>query len=418
MDDPFGLVGAVLSGNYRLDRVIGEGGFGVVYRGAHLSLEQPIAVKVLKGLDGADPRINELVHEKFRLEARLLYTLSQSSLHIVRALDFGATTTPAGIWAPFIVLEWLEGRSLADDLTDRRARGYRGRSLGEAFALLEPVAEGLSVAHRQNVAHRDLKPANVFLLAASSKDGALDAKVLDFGVAKIMKEGESVGTKGTLASFTWLYAAPEQLDPRVGPTGLATDVYAFALLVTELLTDRRPVDEDGVAGIMRAAMDPVRRPTPRERGANVPDEIEAVCQRALAVDPSARYGNVTELWAALAAAQRGSRAITTIRPSPVGHVPPRAGHPSGHQITARPALGPMTAVPMSYGPSPPPGTAPPGRGAVAAWGAGVGSPRSPGQPAFVPTPGTSPVVVFTIIAFVMAVFLAGSCAAIHACAKL
>ena len=230
LQDPFG----------RADAVVGEGGFGVVYRGRHLSLDQPIAIKVLKGLDGGDPRINALVLEKFRAEARLLYTLSQSSLHIVRALDFGAATMPFGAWAPFMILEWLEGRSLADDLAERRQRGMRGRSLAEAFAILEPVADGLAAAHVQQVAHRDVKPANIFLLAGQTQGRpGPQVKVLDFGIAKIMKEGESAGTKGTFASFTWLYATPEQLDPRIGATGLATDVYAFPVLVTELLTDRR-----------------------------------------------------------------------------------------------------------------------------------------------------------------------------------
>ena len=82
-----------------------------------------------------------------------------------------------------------------------------------------------------------------------------------------MKEGEQAGTKGTFASFTWLYAAPEQLDPRLGQTGLQTDVYAFALVLTELLTDRPPVDARDVVSILKASSDPTVRPTPRSRGA-------------------------------------------------------------------------------------------------------------------------------------------------------
>jgi len=455
LQDPFGLAGTLLEGQYRADAVVGEGGFGVVYRGRHLSLDQPIAIKVLKGLDGGDPRINALVLEKFRAEARLLYTLSQSSLHIVRALDFGAATMPFGAWAPFMILEWLEGRSLADDLAERRQRGMRGRSLAEAFAILEPVADGLAAAHVQQVAHRDVKPANIFLLAGQTQGRpGPQVKVLDFGIAKIMKEGESAGTKGTFASFTWLYATPEQLDPRIGATGLATDVYAFALLVTELLTDRRPVDEGDVVGIMRAATDPNQRPTPRTRGANVPDEIEAVCRRALSVDPKDRFASVSELWAALVAARDGARGSTTMQPPPVvpahPHAPPPAvvapgahplaathaappGHVAGPQRatsaprrgtplpmaapspplgTRPPGLAPMPPSPppgtgpagfhaplMPYGASPPPGTLPPG--------------HAPRRLPFVRADGTSPVAVVTIILFVLAVLFAGSCAVIH-----
>ncbi|MBX3225039.1 MAG: serine/threonine protein kinase, partial [Labilithrix sp.] len=349
LQDPFGLAGTLLEGQYRADAVVGEGGFGVVYRGRHLSLDQPIAIKVLKGLDGGDPTINALVLEKFRAEARLLYTLSQSSLHIVRALDFGAATMPSGAWAPFMILEWLEGRSLADDLAERRQRGMRGRSLDEAFAILESVADGLGAAHEQKVAHRDVKPANVFLLAAPASGRAgPQVKVLDFGIAKIMQEGESVGTKGTFASFTWLYAAPEQLDPRLGATGFATDVYAFTLLLTELLTDRRPVDDRDVVAIMKAATDPNRRPTPRSRGAGIPDEVEAVCQRGLAIDPRMRFATISELWAALVAARASAAASsgTTLKPpaAPTLVVPahglPAHGLPAhGLPAPASPSLG-------------------------------------------------------------------------------
>jgi serine/threonine protein kinase len=411
LSDPFGLVGTLLDGHYRVDEVVGEGGFGVVYRGRHLSLDQPIAIKVLKGLDGEDPSVNALVLEKFRSEARLLYTLSQSSLRIVRALDFGAISTPSGIWAPYMILEWLEGRSLDDDLDERRARGMRGRSLAEALAILEPVAEGLAVAHREHVAHRDVKPANVFLVAPRGTDPKSQVKVLDFGVAKIMKEGESAGTKGTFASFTWLYAAPEQLDPRVGPTGPRTDVYGFALLLTELLTDRPPIDEHDVVAIMKAATNPARRPTPRTRGANIPDEIEAACLRALAVDPRERFGSISEFWTVLATVRRSG--VTTVRPPPdpmalprgtpvPGTVPPMTtpalGMPPPPGVYAAPALQqqrftPPPMQPYNGGPlGPPRGTAPPpGRATVKIARAD----------------GTSPVVVLAVIAFVIALLLAG-----------
>lgn len=443
IQDPFELAGTLLEGQYRVDAIVGEGGFGVVYRGRHLSLDQPIAIKVLKGLDGGDSRINALVLEKFRTEARLLYTLSQSSLHIVRALDFGAATMPSGVWAPYMILEWLDGRSLSDDLGERRDRGMRGRSLAEALAILEPVANGLAVAHDQQVAHRDIKPANIFL-GASGRHGP-QVKVLDFGIAKIMKEGESAGTKGTFASFTWLYASPEQLDPRYGATGLATDVYAFALLLTELLTDRKPVDEHDVIAIMKAATDPSRRPTPRTRGANVPDVIETICQRALSVDPKNRYRSISELWAALAAARSGARGVTTMPPPaavapqqpvfivtppsfPTGSDPNPFGattppNVQGYRPTppppaplASPPIGPPPPFPRLQAMSPPLGTAPPGQ-----YPTGYGPPPGTAPPGYFPrrlpfvrADTTSPLVVLAIIVVVFAMLFAGSCAMIAA----
>jgi len=96
----------------------------------------------------------------------------------------------------------------------------------------------------------------------------------------------------------------EQLDPRVGQSGLATDVYSFALLLTELLTDRVPTEGRDVVALLKAANRSDGRPTPRQRGANVPDGIEVVCRRALAVDPKVRYASIAELWAALDNARR------------------------------------------------------------------------------------------------------------------
>ena len=375
-EDTFGLTGQLLDGQYRADGVVGEGGFGVVYRGRHLSLDQPIAIKVLKGLDGGDERINALVLEKFRAEARLLYTLSQSSLHIVRSLNYGAAAMPTGIWAPFMILEWLEGRSLADDIKDRRRAGLRGRSLAETLAILEPVAAGLAVAHGQRVAHRDIKPANVFLLIDPTGPRV---KLLDFGIAKIMKDGESAGSKGTFASFTWLYAAPEQVDPRYGQTGLATDVYAFALLMTELMTDRPPADEGDVLSIMRAATDVHQRPTPRTRGAQLPDAVDQILVKALAVDPLQRYPSIVELWDALS---RGRNAGTSSVPSVVIPSSAPGGDASPYARTNVPVYGQAPPPPrMTTGPrSPPIGTPPPG------W-----MPPMQGPPMMMgPPPGTAP----------------------------
>ncbi len=441
LHDTFGLAGTTLEGQYRCEGVIGEGGFGVVYRGRHITLDQPVAIKLLKGLDAADPRINQIVLTKFREEARLLYTLSQSSLHIVRSMDFGAVTTPTGVWAPFMVLEWLEGQSLQEELIERRARRMPPHTLEETMAILGPVAEGLGVAHQKQVAHRDVKPANIFLM----KDGAPPrVKVLDFGIAKIMKEGEQAGTRGTFASFTWLYAAPEQLDPRIGTTGLATDVYAFALVFTELLTGKPPVDEPDVVSILKASTDPTRRPTPRTRGAHVPDDIEVTLRRALAVDPKNRFATVTELWTAISSA-RGSRPSVNLMTAPQSVV--ISTGQGGMQATAA-SMGathlapsperqrPMTNVPLSnqpmsapmspMAPSPPPGTRPPGAfgppivAPVAPYPAGPMGPSPPNpmmqqrMMAMQTQSGSNTLVIVTVIVFVLLLLFTGTCAVVGA----
>jgi eukaryotic-like serine/threonine-protein kinase len=423
--DPFGLVGSTLDGQYRVDAPVGEGGFGVVYRGWHVSLDQPIAIKALKILDADDPRFQAELLGRFREEAKLLYTLSQASLNIVRSIDFGAVTTRSNLWAPYMVLEWLEGRSLAQDLDARRARGLRGRTLEESLELLAPVAEGLAVAHERRVAHRDVKPGNVFLVEGGASGPRV--KVLDFGIAKILADDESGGTRSKFASFTWAYAAPEQLDPRLGQTGLATDVYSFALVLTELLTDREPIEARDVVTLMKAANDPLLRPTPRTRGAEVPDAVEHACRRALAVDPRARFATISELWRALerarsgrvrtsslprmtgpSASVTGSAAFASTQAAPPGAYAPPGGHaPSGGYAPAHPVTpGPMVAAPpvitphgLPAYPAAPAPMVPTGRGH---------------RPAPMPTGSGEATIIVTVVCFVLALLLAGSCALVHA----
>jgi serine/threonine-protein kinase len=303
--DSFALVGAVLDGQYRVDSVAGEGSFGVVYKGWHLRFDQPIAIKALKLPETLGLDLQRSLLAKFHEEAKLSYMLAQQSLDIARSIGFGELTTPSGIWAPFLVLEWLEGISLAAELEERRAQGLRGRSLDEAIALLAPAARGLGYAHSKRVAHRDVKPANMFLVAGTS--GGRTIKLLDFGIAKLLAEGTQAGSLAAQAtaftSFTPYYAAPEQFDPRMGVTGPWTDVYALCLVLTEVLTDRQTNSGDAMT-LLKHATDPGQRPTPRAYGFDMTDEVHAVCARALAVDPKERFADATAFWEALVAASR------------------------------------------------------------------------------------------------------------------
>ena len=167
--DPFGWAGATIEGKYRVDEVVGEGGFGVVYRGHHLGFDEPVAIKVLKvpaTFQGAE---REAFLKTFLAEGKLLHRLSRGPAGIVQALDVGAAVAPNGAWTPYLILEWLNGITLERDLLDRRKRGEAPRSVGEAIALLEPAARALAAAHAQGIAHRDVKPANLFLAQIADK---------------------------------------------------------------------------------------------------------------------------------------------------------------------------------------------------------------------------------------------------------
>lgn len=162
--DTFGLLGTLLDTRYRIDKVVGEGGFGIVYRAQQTSFDEPVAVKVLKLPHHLTAEQRTAVIATFRAEGKHLRKLSAEHPSFVRALDTGVFESRGGVLAPYLVLEWLEGEPLETNLTRRRESGLSGRSLGETLALLEPIASALSLAHESKVVHRDIKPANIFLV--------------------------------------------------------------------------------------------------------------------------------------------------------------------------------------------------------------------------------------------------------------
>jgi serine/threonine protein kinase len=402
--DPFALVGQTLEGQYRIDAVVGEGGCGVVYQGRHIAFEQPIAVKALKMPDVGDASARISVLTKFREEAKLCYVLSQASLSIVRCIAYGAVVTPTQAWAPYLVLEWLDGRPLSEELEDRRRRGLPAHSMAEAVELLAPVAAGLGYAHSRRVAHRDVKPANLFLVRGEPGASPM-VKILDFGIAKVMAEGATAAsapwTKDGIASFTPYYAAPEQLDRRFGPSGPWTDVYAFALVMVEILAGRQPMQGANVMTILLRATDPAQRPTPRAFGVAVSDAVEAVFARALAIDPKARFHEMAPFWEALTAALKlgsSGKHPDPLAPaawvSPPRTVPmpmPRPGEPAGAGSTL-PLQNPAGARAPSAPGKPPVAAATLAMTAESSWGGptpgALGSWHGRPVPGVLPAAGT------------------------------
>jgi serine/threonine protein kinase len=299
--DPLGLVGATIDGQYHLERQVGEGGFSVVYRGTHLGLDEPVAVKCLKLASALDASAAASFARRFRDEGRILYRLSQGCLDVVRCTNSGTTRSPTtGAMVPYIVLEWLEGQPFVVDLRERRKLGMQGRSLREAIELLEPAALALEHAHRQGVVHRDVKPANLFL--AASRDGARRIKVLDFGLAKILDDTIGItraATRGHLMMCSPRYAAPEQFDPKLGAIGPWTDVFSLGLVVLEVLRDLRVRQSDGMAACLIEATDAKARLRASELGIAVPPAVEAVLASAVALDVRARPPSAGAFWAAL-----------------------------------------------------------------------------------------------------------------------
>lgn len=225
----------ILDGKYRLEAVLGEGTAGSVFRAVHLDLKKTFAVKVLKTAGAPGSR----ALARFRQEAELLARLRHPA--IVEVTDFGVDGETG---AAYLVLENLEGRSLAEAL---RAEG--ALPLARALAVLEAIAAAVDAAHAGGILHRDLKPANVFLLR--DPEIGEPVKVLDFGLAKLfggpaVEEGNGAEDSSWRAELTApgglpgtpLYLAPEVI--RGGSTSRASDLYSLGVLAYELLAGHPP----------------------------------------------------------------------------------------------------------------------------------------------------------------------------------
>ncbi len=298
--DLFALVGTVVDGRYRIDSVVGEGAFGVVYRGWHLAFGHPIAVKCLKVPAHFTTVAKEAFLAQFRGEGEFLSKLSAHPA-VVRVFDLNVIEREGGQLVPYLVLEWLDGVELEALLQERRLAGAQGMSEVEAVGLLRPVLEAVALAHDLKIVHRDLKPRNLYL-ARTPWGTAL--KVLDFGIAKAMQEGETAtrlatGTSSTFNAFTPDYGAPEQfVASKYGVTGPWTDVHAFGLILTELVAGRRVYGGTALFELYEEATQ-AQRPTPRSKGAEVSDAFEQLCAKALSVNPVDRFRDARELLVAL-----------------------------------------------------------------------------------------------------------------------
>ncbi len=218
-------LGKTIGGKYRLDRILGEGGMGVVYAGHHLKLDLPVAVKFLHAQYSRTPEIIE----RFLREARATSRLIHPNVVGVRDVDVAEEDGSA-----YMVLEFLEGRSLATHLEHEKVL-----SVDETLSILLPVCDALAAAHDLGIVHRDIKPDNVFL--SRGPDGRITPKVLDFGIAKLTAHGSGPSATATGAVMgTALYMAPEQAMGRTKEVGAVSDVWSTAVMTYECLTGGFP----------------------------------------------------------------------------------------------------------------------------------------------------------------------------------
>ncbi len=403
---------------YRLEAVLGAGGFGAVYRARHLVMDRLVALKLLHaGLARSDS-----VRERFLREAQILARLHHPN--VVGVHDCGIT--PDG--EVFLAMELLSGEDLATRL-------HRLGTMDPAttLAVIDAVLDGLGVAHAAGIVHRDLKPANVFL----AREGTMERpKVVDFGISKAGDRDRLTRTGALLG--TPVYMAPETFVHGTSAVDARADLYAVGVMLFEMLSGRLPYDAPSYEGlVVKMATEP---PPPLASVASVSPELAAVVERALRRDPSTRFADAASMRAALdavrernatgplahagtmmapsvppaAPAFRGPTAPATPTPFaptasaswPGAHAPSHASHAASHVAHApsypasppapsHPASPPAPSHPASPTPSYP--GAPPATSPHASWGAPTpvgawsGSAVTPSWPAS--GPGPAPVAV-------------------------
>ncbi len=218
-----GLVGVVLDGRYRLDAVLGEGGMGSVFRAQHLAMDRRVAVKLLKPHLSAD----HTALQRFAREARA--TLKVDSPHAVKVLDFGVT--PHGDY--YMALEYLDGRTVQQELeVDGPFAPLRVLHIGRQ------ALHALGAAHRSGLVHRDIKPDNILLMRVGADSDY--AKLLDFGVAKLMQGSEvSAQSNLKLTQAGVVFGTPEFMSPEQAcghPLDGRSDLYSLAATMFAMLT--------------------------------------------------------------------------------------------------------------------------------------------------------------------------------------
>lgn len=301
-------------GPFRIHRLLGEGGMGVVYEAEEGSPPRRVALKVIRGA-GFSPHLRQ----RFAFEQAALARLQHpgiATIYQAGVLEAGGGGTGGEV--PYFAMELVVG----DPITT--AANRRGLGIRERVELLTRVADAVHHAHTRGVIHRDLKPGNVLVVEV---DGGLQPKVLDFGVARLTEDdvGQTIagGFLGTLA-----YASPEQVDGR--PVDITTDVYSLGALAYELLSGALPLELEGLP--LTKAAEVIRTVEPRPLGSSgrrLGGDLATVVHKALAKDPLRRYPSAADFAADLR---------RVLAHEPVSAVPASALYLLGRFLRRRPGL--------------------------------------------------------------------------------
>ena len=316
----------VFNGRYEVQSRIARGGMADVFLARDTLLDRPVALKVLFPEFATDPSFVE----RFRREAQSAANLNHPN--IVGVLDYGEAS---GTY--FIVMEYVEGRTLAQIIRDED-----GLSPDRAADITIDVAAALAFAHRNGVIHRDVKPGNVLINTTGQ------VKVTDFGIARAVSTQENLTQTGTVMG-TATYFSPEQA--RGEPVDPRSDVYALGVVLYECLAGRPPFSgENPVAVAYKHVQEPPV--PPREINPAIPAPLEAVTLRAMAKNPANRYASADELAADLRRFRNGEAVLAEpLLPPPTSSVRREAPADATRAVST---VGPATTVGDTVVPGPPP----------------------------------------------------------------
>jgi serine/threonine protein kinase len=309
--------GTVLDGTYRLTRLLGLGGMGAVYEANHTGAGKRVAVKVMHRGLMAYPELLA----RFRREAKVTSELAHP--HVVSV--FGIGTAPAG--EPYLVMEFLEG----EDLQTRLER-VGPLPMATVVQIVNQAASALTEAHAAGVVHRDLKPDNVFLVRVAGD--AVFAKVVDFGLSKVLKMSATKLTVARAVFGTPEFMAPEQAEGRQDAIDHRSDQWSLACLAWFSLTACLPFSGADVSATINQVISAV--PTPPGPGAPpLPPEVEKVLRKAMSKRRSDRFPTIRAFARAFEAAASGrvleglpKRMTPTPPPAILGAVPAPARPPA------------------------------------------------------------------------------------------
>ncbi|MEV0382966.1 Stk1 family PASTA domain-containing Ser/Thr kinase [Nonomuraea sp. NPDC050643] len=274
----------LLGGRYELDGVVGRGGMAEVYRARDIRLDRIVAIKTLR----SDLARDHTFQARFRREAQSAASLNHPA--VVAVYDTGEDVSE-GAPVPYIVMEYVDGRTLRDLLRqDRRLLPER------ATELVDGILRALDYSHRGGIVHRDIKPANVMITRAG------DVKVMDFGIARAMADSAATMTQTAQVIGTAQYLSPEQA--RGERVDARSDIYSTGCVLYELLTGQPPFTGDSPVAIayQHVREEPI---PPSQIDPEIPAWADAIVLKAMAKDPAHRYQNASEMRADIQRAMSG-----------------------------------------------------------------------------------------------------------------